>query len=1502
MMGLGRRQGTGGWTPPATASCACLIQSVMPSGTTGCFNPTITRFRIVFLLLFSTACGDEPTEPPPPPLVPTTVTISPDTALVFNALAVAVRLTATVRDQHGTVMSGVPVAWASTDTTVATVTPQGRLTSVGNGTATVTASAGSASGSTAVTVAQEVAAVAVSPDTGNVVAGDTLRMASEPTDANGHIVDAAEVSWASADTAVAVVDSSGLVTGVVAGNVGITATSSDVVGRATLTVVAPAPAGVVVAPDTVLFSALGDTVRLAVEVRDQIGRPLTDVAVSWTSTDTTVASVDSTGMVTAVADGATTVSATAGDVSGEAVVTVMQAVGSVVVSPTADTVAVGDTLRVVAEAFDENGHAVLGAEFNWSSSDESIARVDQSGLVTARGAGRARSRGSTIITATAGEGQGTAEITVDSHDRAALVALYHAMDGPNWRNRENWLTDASLEDWYGVRTRSGRVVRIHLPENGLEGTIPIELGSLVNLEWLSLSVNLLRGPIPVELGNLVNLERLYLSHNHLRDPIPRTFLQLDLVSFYMEQRSPEPSSDPVRMSLCVPGMSVFAEWVRGIENKAVDFCNDADRETLESLFEQAGGSGWTTADGWLTGPVLGEWYGVGADSLGRVTALGLERNELSGRLPLRLGGLTQMTELRIGGNGSLSGQLPSSLTTLPLRVLHYGSTGLCVPSHAAFRKWLEAIPSHVGTEAMCDLSDREILEAVYEVLRGPEWTKSDNWLTDRPLRDWHGVTTDGEGRVTGLDLTNNRISGWIPHEIGGLKALETLRLGHSSRLGGTIPAELGDLANLQLLSLNASNLEGTIPVELGALTKLRNLRMSRSRLEGPIPAELGRLHNLEFLNLTQNRLSGAIPAELGDLANLTQLHLGDNELTGPIPAGFGDLSRLTVLVLARNELSGSLPVGLGDLASLEELHVGHNGLRGMVPSEFQALKSLRELSLQGNAEMTGALPPELASLNLLEELVANDTGLCAPADPGFLRWLDGLRSGRVARCEAVPAMAAYLVQAVQSREFPVPLVAGDAAMLRAFVTASRANQEPRPGVRAWFHVDGTLVHTAEIPTSEGPIPTEVEEGSLSASANAMIPAEVIRPGLEVVIEIDSDKLDPELSVARRIPETGSLPVDVREMPVLDLTLIPFLWRTDPDSATLELTAGMAADPYGHELLAATRTLLPVGDLEVAAHEPVLTSSNDMYDVLRETNAMRALEAGSGHWVGMMSGQVSGAYGLAYTPGRVITAVPRSSTIAHELGHNMYLSHAPCGGAGSADPAFPYRDGRSGVWGYDHTLLLPILDPGFAGGRLVPPSIPDLMSGCPHPKWVSDYHFTKALRFRLADEGSGSSDTAVSESTSALMLWGGTDSTGVPFLEPAFVVDAPPLVPDAAGSYRITGTAAGGETLFSISFAMPDLADGSGESSFVFVLPTRAVWQDSLTAITLTGPGGSAVLNGESDRPMAIMRDPRTGRVRGFLRDLTGHAADAVGGVAGPGLDVLYSSGLPDAAAWALVRR
>ena len=670
-------------------------------------------------------------------------------------------------------------------------------------------------------------------------------------------------------------------------------------------------------------------------------------------------------------------------------------------------------------------------------------------------------------------------------------------------------------------------------------------------------------------------------------------------------------------------------------------------------------------------------------------------------------------------------------------------TGVCAPhmrgSEMAARDTIPRGHGHRGMPLSAARSWRPFSRRL-----GTDWTDSDNWLTRQPLGDWYGVAVDGQGRVIGLSLTFNGISGWIPRELGGLKHLEWLQLGGFSSIEGAIPAELGDLDNLRQLALFQTYLEGAIPPELGNLSNLQSLYLDANSLEGSIPAELGRLTNLLVLDLSDNRLSGTVPAELADLANLRAMGLSSNELTGPIPALFGNFSDLEVLFLDRNGFVGSLPAELGVLAWLEELHVGYNDLHGTVPSEFQELAALRELSLQGNTDMSGALPVELTSLDSLETLIADGTGLCAPSTPGFLDWLDGLPNGRIPLCGSSPAMA-YLTQTVQSREFPVPLVAGEEALLRTFVTASQANGTPLPPVRATLYVSGARVHVADIPASGGPIPTEVKLGSLAATVNAVIPAEVIRPGLEVVIEIDPDgTLDPGLGVARRIPETGSLPVDVRDMPVLDLTVVPFLWSADPDSAILDHAIGMAADPHGHELLSETRTLLPVGGLDVTAREPVLSSSNNMFVLLRETGAIRALEAGSGHWMGMMSGPITGAGGVAYKPGRVNSSAPSPGTIAHELGHNMNLSHAPCGGAGGPDPAFPYRDGSSGAWGYD-----------FDSRRLVGPNTPDLMSySTPHGSATT---FHQAFHFRLADDGSGG--PAMVADRKVLMVWGASTGWG-----------------------------------------------------------------------------------------------------------------------------------------------
>ncbi|MCE2455878.1 MAG: Ig-like domain-containing protein, partial [Gemmatimonadetes bacterium] len=335
---------------------------------------------------WAVACGDGVIEPPPDPPRATTVTVTPAT-VTFAAQGDTARLAAEVRDQVGRVMEGATVSWSSTDTTAATVDASGLVTAAGNGAATITATSGSASGSATVTVAQAVSAVAVVPAADTLVAGDTLRLRAEATDANGHPVAGVEFTWESGDTSVATVDGSGLVTGTGAGEVEIAATTAGVAGVAQLAVAAPVPTTVAVSPDTVAFAALGDTVRLTAEAFDASGHAVVGAEFTWASSDASVATVDGSGLVTVHDDGTATITAASGSASGSATVTVAQAVSGVTVAPAVDTLVAGDTVRLRAEAMDANGHAVAGAEFTWESGDTLVATVDNAGLVTGVRAG-----------------------------------------------------------------------------------------------------------------------------------------------------------------------------------------------------------------------------------------------------------------------------------------------------------------------------------------------------------------------------------------------------------------------------------------------------------------------------------------------------------------------------------------------------------------------------------------------------------------------------------------------------------------------------------------------------------------------------------------------------------------------------------------------------------------------------------------------------------------------------------------------------------------------------------------------------------------------------------------------------------------------------------------------------------------------------------------------------------------------------------------------------------
>ncbi len=965
---------------------------------------------------------------------------------------------------------------------------------------------------------------------------------------------------------------------------------------------------------------------------------------------------------------------------------------------------------------------------------------------------------------------------------------------------------------------------LELDRNALTGPIPPELGNLAALEILSLSHNALTGPIPLELGNLAALQRLNLSRNALSGPIPSQIVKLTALREFTIDAT----------GLCLPGTGAFLRWRERLTSfRGEAWCNEADRSALAAFYGATGGANWKSSRGWLQdGPVLSEWYGVTTDSLGQVAGLALPANDMAGGIGA-VGALMELRTLDVEDNPRLQGPLPLLLTRLTLDTLRFAGTGLCSLPEA--RWWLEAIPVARGTGATCEpLSNRDALVALYGATGGLDWTRNANWLTDAPVGEWYGVTANDSGHVLSLDLSRNALTGEIPPELGNLTALESLELDRNA-LTGPIPPELGNLTALEGLSLDRNALTGPIPPELGNLTALEGLSLDRNALTGPIPPELGNLTGLNDLSLFDNALTGEIPPELGNLTALQYLYLNDNALTGPIPPELGNLT------------------------------------------------ALYDLGVSGNVGLSGALPARLTALRHILALVASQTGLCAPSDPDFQRWVSTIVRYRVRLCSTTGA--AYLVQSIQSRDYPVPLVAGRDALLRVFPTAPLDSRVAVPPVRATFYAGTAEAYTVDIPAKPGPLPAEIDEGDLAVSANVVIPGEVLRPGLEMVVEIDPDgTLDPSLGVGGRIPESGRLALDVHALPTMELTVVPFLWTEDPDSSILAGVEGMAADPEGHELLRLPRALLPASDWSVTAHEPVWTdirpvlSGFNGHALVNQTRAIRAMEGGRGYWMGTMD-----AGGQAEVSGWVSVSALHGSLITHELGHNLSLLHAPCGRPNFVDGDFPYSAGRIGAWGYD-----------FTSNDLVSPDRADVMGYCRNSRWISDYHFTNALRHRVRAE-------TPSNSVRALLLWGGTSESGGPHLEPAFVVEAPPTLPDSTGGYTLEGRDASGRRLFSAAFAMPEIADSDETAGgFAYTLPVRPGWE-TLASVTLTAPDGrTATLDSSTYRPMSILRDSRTGRVRAFLG---GSSAPVQADGGGEGLAAALSAvtitsrGLPPPSAW-----
>ena len=317
------------------------------------------------------------------------------------------RLQATVRDAGGGVLSGAPVDWKSSNTSVATVDGNGLVRGVGAGSATITATSGSVKDEATVTVSPVPAnAVVVSPGEATLFVGESVTLKATVTDANGDPLSGRPITWSTNSSGVATVSTSGVVKAVAPGTATITASSEGKSGKSTITVKQVPVASIDMNPGELKLE-IGQTGTITATPKSANGTVLTGRSIAWNSRAPGVATVNSSGLVTAKAAGSTLIEATSEGVTGVTLVTVANVpVSSVVVAPDTATLVVGQSKQLSAKTFDAGGAELSGRTIAWSSSNEDVASVSSTGKVLAV------APGSATITATSEGKSDQATITV----------------------------------------------------------------------------------------------------------------------------------------------------------------------------------------------------------------------------------------------------------------------------------------------------------------------------------------------------------------------------------------------------------------------------------------------------------------------------------------------------------------------------------------------------------------------------------------------------------------------------------------------------------------------------------------------------------------------------------------------------------------------------------------------------------------------------------------------------------------------------------------------------------------------------------------------------------------------------------------------------------------------------------------------------------------------------------------------------------------------------------
>lgn len=375
--------------------------------------------------------------------------------------------------------------------------------------------------------------------------------------------------------------------------------------------------------------------------------------------------------------------------------------------------------------------------------------------------------------------------------RFILAYFFFSTGGDvEWENHYKFLTKKSVCDWndktHGVFcNENNQVTAIVMPEVGLAGTIPHDIGLLSNMETFNLTRNELSGSIPPSIGIWSSLKTFDLRDNVLTGPMPKSLaMLLDLVNLDLSYNELT-GGDDISFIKELPYLEELHLKQNFLSGKIGQFGGSSSLRVIDLSYNSFSGE-----------------FSTRVPSGKSLEVLRMDHNLIQGMIPGSFGKFTNLKELSLSYN-ALSGSLPSNLGDLTnLESLKLNAN-----------EFEYGLPPELG-----NLDKLTVLEA------------SENGIESIPVELFNAKSLER------LSLPSNGIRGSLPTEIGLATSLTYVDLSNN-RLTNELPAELTNLKDMEILFLHDNLFYGSIPVEIYDLHMLRELDLSDNDFIGSMESQ-----------------------------------------------------------------------------------------------------------------------------------------------------------------------------------------------------------------------------------------------------------------------------------------------------------------------------------------------------------------------------------------------------------------------------------------------------------------------------------------------------------------------------------------------------------------------------------------------------------------------------------------------------------------------------------------